>query len=489
MSAPQPIANTAADPANDVADAPLKAVSTSAELLHVLEQSRLVGDNVVRDLRALLKADPATRPLSLAAKLVRDNDLTLWQSQQLLAGKTQFFLGRYKFLDRLGVGGMGAVFKAEHEIMGRIVALKMIRRRMLEDPKTRERFLREIRATAKLTDPNIVIAYDADRVGNVYFLVMEYVDGKDLGWWVEHNGPFSSKWACEFSRQTALGLQHAHMRGLVHLDIKPTNLLAVAEPPPQIPSIKILDFGLSQLATEDLRFDANAEKLAANAHVTSVAGTFGFMAPEQFRQPPRSDIRSDIFSLGCTLFYLLTGQLPFPSTSDREYISGLTNGKAMSARSLKAEIPEAVEQIMQKALAPNPGDRYQTPRELADALLPLSASFATSDSGTSLSTPLPSSVAVRPSAPRTLVPSVDAALGEFDVRLTSGPADIFNLDFDQVSAADRTRGATSLPSPFDYRRKRRRFFKSRLFSWLFWPAVAGLAILLVIKIVSCAQRS
>jgi serine/threonine protein kinase len=487
MQAPQEIAQTAVDPENKTPEIPIKAVSSSAEYIRILEQSRLVSAEVLHELRAFLRKRQDTKPTALAAKLVRDRHLTAWQSQQLLAGKTQFFLGRYKFLDRLGVGGMGAVFKAEHEIMGRIVALKMIRRRMLEDEKTRERFLREIRATAKLTDPNIVNAYDADRVGDVYFLVMEYVDGKDLGWWVQQNGPFPSKWACEFCRQTALGLQHAHECGLVHRDIKPTNLLAVREPAPKPPSIKILDFGLSHLATDDQEFEANsAGQLASDRHVTSVVGTFGFMAPEQFNQPPQSDIRTDIFSLGCTLFYLLTGQLPYSAETDSQYIASLRKGERIQARALKPSIPVEVEAVLDKSLAANPDDRYKTPREFADALWPLSAKDAQGTAATAMPSPLPSKVVAQPETPRHLQPSVDAALGEFDVELTSGPADIFIADFSQATASQNAPGTTSLPSPFDYSKRRRGFFATLVERPLLLVAIVIIFGLLVVGIVSCS---
>lgn len=486
MQSPQEIAATAIDPENQATGVPIKAVSNSAEFLDVVERSRLVDPNALDDLRSFLRTRPDTKPTALAAKLVRDGHVTAWQSQQMLAGKTQFFLGRYKFLDRLGVGGMGAVFKAEHEIMGRIVALKMIRRRMLEDQKTRDRFLREIRATARLTDPNIVLAYDADRVGEVYFLVMEYVEGRDLGWWVQHNGPFSSKWACEFCRQTALGLQHAHERGLVHRDIKPTNLLAVREPAPKPPSIKILDFGLSQLASDELAFEAGvAGQLGSNAQVTSVVGTFGFMAPEQFDQAPQSDIRSDIFSVGCTLFYLLTGQLPFTGDTDRQYIASLRNGRRILARSLKPNTPAEVEAILDKALAVNPDDRYQTPRELAEAVWPLSASYIEGTGAAPLASPLPQSAVAKPEPPKHLQPSVDATLGELDVRLTSGPTDFFNVDFDEVLASKDSIGTTSLPSPFDYGRRKRNLLLMLVDRPLLLIAVVLVFVLLVTGIISC----
>ncbi len=455
MSAPQRIDETAVDP-----DAPLPKLEATppvrdvAAFFAVLGKSRLVSREVQEALRDEFRQETEAKPSDLAARLVQQGHITQWQSEQLLAGKSEFFLGRYKFLDRLGVGGMGAVFKAEHEMMGRVVALKMIRRKLTEHERTRKRFLREIKAVAALEHPNIVTAYDADHVGNTYFLVMEFVDGKDLGWWVEQRGPFSFKWACEFCRQAATGLQHAHKRGLVHRDIKPSNLLAIREPKPNPPTIKILDFGLALLDTDDMFVEPSLLEggVGGESAVTSVVGTFGFLAPEQFRQPPQIDIRSDIFSLGCTLFYLLTGNLPFLAKSEKEYLAHLLKGEPHSARQFTPEVPAGLETVLRKMLARNPDDRYQTPQEVADALWPFCSSTMQDFAAARLPVPLPASVAKKLPAAKKPQAIVDTALNEFSKELTNKPTDITGLDIEELLSAKELGPSAPLPAsdPFGH---------------------------------------
>ena len=447
MSAAHPIDETAV--ARDSAarqPAPSLPVATIGEFLAVVAQSRLVSHEIIEQIHIDAHENPNSTPSDIAVDLVQGGYLTFWQSQQLLAGKTEFFLGRYKFLDRLGVGGMGAVFKAEHEMMGRIVALKMVRRRLLEDDKTRKRFLREIKAVAALQHPNIVLAYDADCVANVYFLVLEYIDGNDLGWWVQQKGPFSSRWACEFARQVALGLQHAHERGLVHRDIKPTNLLAVREPAPKPPTIKILDFGLS-LLDEAVHSDdlVQAAEAAADRHVTSVVGTFGFMAPEQFQRPPQMDIRSDIFSLGCTFFYLLTGRLPFDGDSDKEYLHNMLTSEPLAVSSMKANVPPQVDLVLAKMLARHPDDRFQTPAEVAAMLKPLAASPPQDFAAARNSAPLSSAVSATAPTAAMSMPEVDSLLGEFADRMTNQPTDITGSPLDELLLGITLPAAGPLP--------------------------------------------
>jgi len=266
------------------------------------------------------------------------------------------------------------VFKAEHLIMRRVVALKMIHQRLLTDRSTESRFLDEIRAIAAVKSPHVVTAYDANRLEDRYFLVMEYVDGKDLRWWVKNNGPFDTEWACEVCRQAAIGIEHAHQCGLVHRDIKPSNLLMVSEPPPNGPMIKILDFGAAQLGRRSpVRQGFWKHGIAQARMATPIVGTPGFMAPEQICRPDEVDSRTDIFALGCTLFYLLTGRLPLTRDTTEQYFASLLQGKPLSLQSFRPDVPSAVETVVMKMLARDPGDRYQSPREVADALQPLSA--------------------------------------------------------------------------------------------------------------------
>jgi len=288
---------------------------------------------------------------------------------------TKASLGRYKILEVLGAGGTGVVFKAEHLIMRRVVALKMVHRRLLRDKSTESRFLDEIRAIASVRSPHIVTAYDADRLENRYFLVMEYVDGKDLRWWVKRNGPFERDWACEVCRQAAIGMQHAHRSGLVHRDIKPSNLLMASEPTLNGPVVKILDFGAAQLKSQmPVRQGSRKNEGSQSRATTPIVGTPGFMAPEQIYHPDETDSRTDIFALGCTLFYLLTGRPPFAHDTSEQYFASLLQGKPSSLLSSRPDLASAIEAVVMKMLAWDPDDRFQTPQEVADALQPYSRS-------------------------------------------------------------------------------------------------------------------
>src|SRR5262249_32836498 len=205
----------------------------------------------------------------------------------------------YEVLQLLGQGGMGAVYKARHKVMDRVVALKVINATLLGSNSSVERFHREVKAAAKLHHPNIVTAHDAGQAGNTHFLVMEFVEGTDLGKYVAQKGPLPVAHACHFIRQAALGLQHAHEHGMVHRDIKPSNLMLTAKG-----VVKVMDFGLARLTQEG----------AGSAGLTGenvVMGTADYIAPEQAQDAHKADIRADIYSLGCALYHLLAGRPPF----------------------------------------------------------------------------------------------------------------------------------------------------------------------------------
>ncbi len=302
-----------------------------------------------------------TEPRGLARELLKRDWLTPFQVNQLFQGRAgDIVLGPYLLLERLGEGGMGAVFKARHQIMDRIVALKLIRKDRLADPEAVRRFHREIRAAAQLTHPNIVTAHDADQAGDTHFLVMEYVEGTDLRKLVKQRGPLPVAEACEYVRQAALGLQHAHERGLVHRDIKPANLLLTA----QNPTVKILDMGLARLhqAGEQTAGDLTKEG--------AVMGTPDYMAPEQARESHTVDIRADLYSLGCTLFYLLTGQPPFPGGTLGQKICKHQLEPPPALEERRPGLPPALGALLRRLLAKKPEERYQTPAEVVLALEP-----------------------------------------------------------------------------------------------------------------------
>jgi serine/threonine protein kinase len=277
----------------------MPAASVTA-LLSVLRQLRLLEPEQLAAVES--SQDRFTDGKALARELIGRSWLTAYQANQLLKGRgEELVLGAYVLLDRLGEGGMGQVFKARHVRMRRIVAVKVIHQSKLGRPEAIRRFEREVQAAAALSHPNIVMAYDADEINGLHLLAMEHVQGTDLARLVETKGVLPVAQACDYIRQAALGLAHAHERGLVHRDIKPQNLLLTTEGG----VVKVLDMGLARL---------NHPADPANMHSAmtqegAVMGTPDYMAPEQALSSHDVDIRADIYSLGCTLYFLLTGQV------------------------------------------------------------------------------------------------------------------------------------------------------------------------------------
>ncbi len=268
---------------------------------------------------------------------------------------------RYRILGRIGGGGMGVVYKAQHLVMGRTVALKALHRALTERPEMVERFRREVKAAAGLSHPNVVTAFDADQAGDRHFLVMEYVPGITLDRLVREQGPLPPERACEYARQAALGLQHAHEKGLVHRDVKPSNLMLTPEG-----QVKVLDFGLALCGWgEDSR-----EGSGTITGTGTVMGTVDFLAPEQADDPHLADIRADLYSLGCTLYFLLTGQPPFPEGTLMQKLKAHSLRQPAPLSRARPGLPAGLEPVVRRLLAKEPAKRYQAPAELAAALAP-----------------------------------------------------------------------------------------------------------------------
>jgi eukaryotic-like serine/threonine-protein kinase len=272
---------------------------------------------------------------------------------------------RYRILARLGEGGMGTVYKAEHRIMERVVALKVISPHLLANKQAIDRFHQEARAAARLNHPNIVTAHDADQAGGLHFLVMEYVEGINLARLVEKKGPLPVSHACHFARQTALGLQHAHEQGMVHRDIKPHNLMVTRKG-----QVKILDFGLARLARTETSPETRGPARALTA-VDVVLGTPDYLAPEQAHNSRDVDARADLYSLGCTLYFLLTGRVPFPGGSSLEKLLAQCQDEPTPLQELRPDVPAEVAEVVSRLMAKKPEQRYQTAGEVANALTPL----------------------------------------------------------------------------------------------------------------------
>jgi urea transport system substrate-binding protein len=266
---------------------------------------------------------------------------------------------RYHVLELLEVGGMGALYKAEHRLLERMVVLKVIRQDVLSKPEQVQRFLREAKLAAALTHPNIVTLFEAEQVGQTYFLVMEYLVGTDLSHLAQQRGPLPVAEACEWVRQASVGLQYIHERGLVHRDIKPANLFLVGQR-----RVKILDLGLAVLRTEQASGSGLTEK-------GQILGTIDYMAPEQWEDSRAVDIRADIYSLGCTLYHLLVGKPPFGS---KEYPTLMKQMWAHAqapvppVREARSEVPQPVVAVLDRMLAKKPNERFGTPAEVAAAL-------------------------------------------------------------------------------------------------------------------------
>jgi WD40 repeat protein/serine/threonine protein kinase len=272
---------------------------------------------------------------------------------------------RYRILGLLGSGGMGTVFKAVHQRMERLVALKVVRKELTSRPEAVERFHIEAKAAARLAHPNIVAAHDADQAGDVHFLVMEYVEGETLECLVQRCGRLPVVEACAYIRQAALGLQHAYERGMVHRDIKPANLLLSPAQGKQlagIGTIKIADFGLARLASE--------QSSSTATQGGTVVGTPDYIAPEQVLQPQNADNRADIYSLGCTLYHLLAGRSPFPEGTALQKLMAHKEQRPASLAELRSDLQAELVHIVERMMAKEPEQRYQTPSEVADALVP-----------------------------------------------------------------------------------------------------------------------
>jgi serine/threonine-protein kinase len=323
---------------------------------HILEPEQLEKLN-----RAVQGRSP--EPRALAQELLKRGWMTPYQANQVLQGRgAELVLGPYVLLERLGEGGMGEVFKARHQLMNRIVAIKVIRKERLNNPDAVQRFHREIRMAASLDHPHLVRSHDAAQVGDTHFLVMEYAEGVDLHRVVQKSGPLPVGQACMFLRQAALGLQHAHERGLVHRDIKPSNLQVTDRGA----TVKVLDMGLARSRAPEESDRGRPELTQA----CTVMGTPDYIAPEQIADPRKVDIRADIYSLGCTFYYMLAGRPPFPDGAWEEKLVCHRKVEPTPIEQIRPDVPAGVGAVLRKMMAKRPEDRFAAPAAVADALTP-----------------------------------------------------------------------------------------------------------------------
>jgi serine/threonine protein kinase len=337
----------------------MPAPASSEELLDLIRRSGVAEekrlDAHLEKLRAAGALPP--EPAKLAAILVRDGLLTNFQSEQLLQGKwKRFTIGKYKVLERLGSGGMGQVFLCEHKFMRRRVAVKVLPTAKAADPSSLERFYREAKAVAAVDHPNVVRAYDIDQDENLHFLVMEYVEGASLQDVVRRSGPLGLERACHYISQAAQALDHANKVGLVHRDVKPGNILV-----DRTGVVKILDMGLARFFNDD-------EDILTRKYDENVLGTADYLAPEQADDSHGVDVRADIYSLGGTFYFLLTGRTPFGEGSVPQKLMWHRTRQPKPVSAYREDVPAAVQAVLDKMMAKEPGQRYQQPMEITAAL-------------------------------------------------------------------------------------------------------------------------
>ena len=290
----------------------------------------------------------------LSEQLIKLGYLNPWQAEQLRHGRTKFTLGPYRILDAIGHGGMGYVFKGEHFLLGRIEAIKVLPKTQM-DPRSIEAFRREIRAQALLDHPNLVRLSFADKEGETYFLVTEFIPGSDLRRLVRHHGPLTEQQATLVISQGAEALAYAHERGLVHRDVKPGNLLVTPEG-----LTKLTDLGLAS-------FSSDAAPAAAGGP-RHIVGTPDFIAPEAIANPGEVRRSCDIYSLGCTLYYAVTGKVPYPGGSTRDKLRRHLDEAPLTPLRFTPNLDPALAELIAQMMHKRPEERIGSAAEVVERL-------------------------------------------------------------------------------------------------------------------------
>jgi len=346
-------------------DGPEPTDATPSDLLSLILQSRVLDHREFEEVSSKVENGEYPHDAhALAERLVDAGILTEFQARRLLREKVHgLVMGRYVILDRLGAGARGRVFKAQHRLMGRVVAVKVIAPEIATRASSIARFHREMRLIGRLDHPNVIRAFDADRIGKLLYIVMEYVRGRSLDIVFQEQGPLAPADVVNYMEQAVRGLGHANDRAIIHRDIKPSNLLLSEQG-----QVKVLDLGLSALM--------EADRTASFATAAGfVVGTLNYMSPEQCTGID-IDGRSDLFSLGCTMYQLLSGRVPFPGDSVAECIAWRIQRGPIPITELRSGLSPRLVEVLDKLLARRREDRFQTAAEAAQALEALAQSEA-----------------------------------------------------------------------------------------------------------------
>lgn len=332
-------------------------VKTIDDFVQIIQRSGLVDEARLEQALAAWPDRSLPLPDDLPQALVAANLLTDWQVEQLRKGRHKgFTLGRYKLLRLLGAGGMSSVYLAEHATLHSKVAIKVLPVKRADKSSYLARFEREAQQSARLNHPNIIRTFDLDTSGAIHFIAMEYIEGVDLHAKVKRDGPLDVREAAEFIRQAAIGLHHAHDEGLVHRDVKPANLMLDTRG-----TVKVLDLGLALAGGDE-------DESLTREHDEKVLGTADYLAPEQATDSHKADRRSDIYALGCTLYYLLVGRAPFAQGSLAERIQSHLRKPPPNLLEQRSDVPTAIVELYFRMLEKHPDARPQTAQEVADAL-------------------------------------------------------------------------------------------------------------------------
>jgi serine/threonine protein kinase len=396
---------------------------------------------------------------------------------------------RYRVIKYLGNGAMGQVYLAEHALMDRRVAIKVIRTHLLDNPDAVARFRGEVKIAAKLDHPNIVRAYDAEELDGAHLFVMEYVSGASLQVVLKKKGPLPVLHACAYMRAAALGLQHAFEKGTVHRDVKPGNIMLS-----RTGQIKLCDFGLAKVAREQ----QSASLSFSATGLAQLLGTPAFLAPEQAVNARAADIRADIYSLGCTMFHLLTGRTPFKADSILDIVQMHCSEPRPRVSAFRADVPEAVADLIVRMMSIDKADRPQTPKQVADALLPFCREPIVHDA-----IPVdPSELSDAPDAPAgkvaspgpSIAGSVESAM-RYATRLPErlelpartkpieAKADTGDEAVETVEIPDRT------PDTPRVRKKSRKAARKRRADWIRYAVFGGIAVMLAIGLASLLGKT